>query len=192
MYPFALLFAACSTPCPEGSHADGPVCVQDVATEAGSGISATLRACTSTEGDGALDLANLCVEDVCLGDTYGEIVEALGPTDDYVPWVEWSSGIGFDFDPEGEPPPDTAVAVEIWLQNPYTGRSTNGLGVGVPMSCFIDALGLPDTVELLTSGTNYVPWALSWSSPDLTIFDDDTLEGGGDNVVDTLTLEAQG
>lgn len=183
------LWSACATECPEGTHEDGPVCIADVATEAGPDISASLRACTAAEGGGEIDLVNACVEDVCVGDTYADVVDRLGTPQDISAWVQWASGVGVDFDPEGDPPPDEAVAVEIWLVAPYAGRTTNGLGIDVPMSCFIDALGLPDIVDLWTVGNYYVPFGMYWSGPNLSIFDEDVLTGGADNVVDTLTYE---
>ena len=191
LFSLVSLLPGCATECPEGTHEDGPVCVADLATEAGPDITASLRVCTPTDGAGEIDLVDACVEDVCVGDTYAAVVERLGAPLAFSAWVQWASGVGVGFDPEGAPPPDEAVAVEIWIEAPYPGRTTNGLGTGVPMSCFIDALGMPDIVDLWTVGTYYVPFAMYWSGPNLAIFDENVLTGGADNVVDTLAYQPE-
>lgn len=184
------LLLACAEDCPAGTHEDGPVCVADPAETAVDGIAVPLRACTPTTGDGDIDLANTCVGDLCVGDTYADAVAALGTPADFMPWVEWPSGLGIGFDPDGEPPPDEAAAVEFWVESPYPGRTTNGLGAGVAMQCFLDELGLPDDVSLSVSGSSYVVWYIHWDAPDLMVFDDDVLFGEADSIVDTLTFEA--
>ncbi len=187
----AIFLAGCAPDCPEGTHSDGQVCIADVATESGPDIVASLRACTGSTGDGSVDLVNACVEDLCVGDTYADFTAALGAPSEIIAWVTWPSGLGAGFDPDGDPPPDDAEAVEIWLSNGYAGRTSNGLGVGVPMSCFVDELGVPDIVQLYTVNAYYVPFAMYWAGPNLSIFDEDALEGQGDNVVDTLTYEPE-
>ena len=139
-----------------------------------------LPACDVATGDGRIDLDAVCADPICGGMTYAEMNDALGEggacesiEDPFTPGevysaCSWSAGFTASFDDEdrdGAPDAESIIfGFDVTL--PYEGTSLEGLGVGVALSCFVDALGVPDTLS--TEG-NAVS-RLLWLDPSLYVF----------------------
>ncbi len=190
-HAFALcsILIACGADCPEGSEEENGMCVQTSVSVSSSTIEAQLIACGVSEGDGRLNLYSACVDDACVGQTYAELVDVLGPPVEAGSWMEWAGGIGFDFDVEDLPPNPDAVATELWLQEPFTGSTDEGLGVGVPLSCFLEALPEPDDATLEYGSGSWHVENLDWQSPDLMVFDGSVYVGDGDGIVGMMVVQ---
>lgn len=198
MYLLLYLALACvPTPltCGEGTHEEGDTCLPNISGgDGGDGeadLSFDFPACARAEGDGRIDLDALCVDGLCVGDTYADIVAELGQPDDYSPWVEWEDvGIGFDFEGGGSPPDDDALAEEVWLEDAFDGATAGGLGMGVSFACFIEDFGLPGFGGIAGDDGEPQVQSLGWDDPELLVFDNDALGGDGDGLADTIQFEA--
>jgi hypothetical protein len=108
--------------------------------------------------DGSIDLATACVEGVCMGMTFAEVNSALGAQGDCMssPAVEGSlfcswSGLEIifdDIDGDGVPDPGSTTT-GISLIAPFRGTTSDGLGIGATLRCFVDSLGAPTEIEAI-------------------------------------------
>ena len=113
---------------------------------------AATPACTSHDGDGRLDLDLGCADGACSSATYDEWVVALGDPGECSQSstgsnvrCEWSQGIRTYFDDDdadGLPDAGDAAGV-VYVSPPYDGLTQEGLGLGVSLRCYTDALGDP-------------------------------------------------
>ncbi|MCO4744815.1 MAG: hypothetical protein KC912_08500 [Proteobacteria bacterium] len=113
--------------------------------------------CVAASTDGSIDLVAGCVGTGCIGDTLAELDAAYGETANCTTYsslfsnvfCDWSNGVSTSFadeDEDGEVDVG-AVAGSLSVDAPYAGGTTTGLGIDANMRCFVDVLGMPDTVE---------------------------------------------
>ncbi|MES2643684.1 MAG: hypothetical protein V4850_29630 [Myxococcota bacterium] len=170
---FLLVACAPDAPCPDGAtrRDDGLCYVEAVARgPTADEVVAALPACTldAAEGNGRLDLDGHCVDGACAGDSYADMNAGVGEegycdggalfvdgsTEPYA-HAEWSPGFWTYFPAiEGTvepydyaPDPDVPTGSPIHTYDGYTGTTAEGLGVGSPLSCWVDTLGVPEILE---------------------------------------------
>ncbi len=107
------------------------------------------------EGEG-LDLWVPWADGIGPESTYEELVAALGEPEEIeettlgnlnVSWARGIYGYFSDDDGDGWPSPDEEAGT-LYLVEPFDGVSDEGLGLGAESSCFLEALGDPDEVDL--------------------------------------------
>lgn len=135
--------------------------------------------CTSTEAGSEIDVDGSCVDGLCVGDSYDDVVAAKGEPTDESAWTEWSDGFGAAFDSDDD-------IETIWLQSPYTGHTADGLGLGESLQCFVDVYGTPEATYTWRSGDVQAVQAAFW--PGIGAYDDDALSTP-DGVVDTIEID---
>lgn len=175
-----LLLAACGEA--------GPV----AATTSGFDPFGDAPPCESSSGDGRIDLGTACADGACAGATYAQWAAALGEpakcTTSYMGSMhcEWGNGVSGYFDDEdddGAADPESTGNI-VFLDPPYDGATTDGLGVGVSMACFGDALGLPDALALDRHEDRYLVTEAHYDEIEVELAD---LEGpNGENLPDGL------
>lgn len=117
-----------------------------------------LPACELAAPSDQLDFAAGCVEGVCAGMTYPEIVAATGAEGDCEAsglgadadfHCTWRGGgiktIHADADADGKPDPGDAANV-VFVQGDYAGADAQGVGLGMSLRCYLEALGSPPSV----------------------------------------------
>ena len=129
-----------------------------------------LAACEPLPGDGRIDLERACADDACASMTYDEMNAALGEDGDCMGWTPtqvkctWSNGIYrlfADADDDDIPDEDFESGV-LWLDVPYDGATLDGLGVDVPLSCFIEVLGYPQHLDFYGWNGDYSVSHMQW------------------------------
>ncbi len=200
----AFTLTACGSPdsvvCGDGTtEADG-VCtadpVDDPAPPTLDDVLAELPACTSTTGNGQIDLTTSCAGGVCAGMSYSEIVDVLGEgtCEGYGTFwfCDWSVGITALVSGDELAPFPEDVPYSIDLDERYKGTTSDGLGVGFQFACFLDALPKPDAVYFTLIGARFAPDDLSWfGAPNFSVEDRVGAGKDGNNpdgLVDSLTL----
>ncbi len=155
---FALL--ACVT-CPEGQVRDPLGNCLESYQPAGSPEEALERLpdCTSSSGDGALEIDGACADGACAGMTWSEANAALGETGScdtvasdaselYCVWRDEAIAMFFsDGDYDGVPDPESR-STGLFVDEGYPGRTVDGLGPGESMRCFLDVLGQPPDEDI--------------------------------------------
>lgn len=180
--------------------ADGhcyPPIVQDIDVE---DVLASLPPCGEpATANGAIDLESGCVEAVCVGATEPEITLAMGydpvcvPTGSatkvYCTWAPSIEGMFADADADAWADPE-ATNERVHLFPGYTGGTIDGLGIGVPPSCFVDVLGSPDWIAFRDVGGNLLIQDMSWDRYGLNAYDWGWDDGSGvpDGNLDNLYL----
>ncbi|MBN1335414.1 MAG: hypothetical protein JXB39_05590 [Deltaproteobacteria bacterium] len=94
-------------------------------------------------------------------------------TNPTVVYCDWPVGIGCafdDLDEDGEPDA-SSTAGTLYLEAPYDGGTTDGLGPGASFSCFIDALGYPNSIYFWDLDGTLEPFAMSWFDWGLNVMD---------------------
>jgi len=115
------------------------------------------RDCVSETGNGDLDLVNACAFGGCVGDTYDELRAAWGAavqcnrftsvvSDSDRLACDWENGLGMHFDVDGNAPEPTSPGSVFTFEAPFRGTTPDGLGIGVSLGCFVEALGEPRDV----------------------------------------------
>ena len=152
---------------------------------------ANLPACEPIVDDGRLDLVAGCFDGaVCVGMTYGQMVDAIGYTalcsrvDDPVDTVEcaWDRQIVVQFsdkDADGSPD-DDSVATDVMFTKGLEAGTAEGLGVMASTSCFINLFGAPDTATWQMVRGEYVLVEADWLGWGLSLIDDDGPPGSLD------------
>lgn len=170
-------------------------------------VLADLPACEPGSADGRLDLWTQCADGACPGASYDALVATLGEEPDCFGYgitydgttfgyltCDWSSGIRASF-PDDDldwVADDVSSYLDVGL--PWDGGTTDGLALGIPMSCFYAALGEPDAVSFSLSSTNeYLVDELSYLNSESPLAVDDSIDNEtGDYVpdgfVDGITL----
>ena len=136
-----------------------------------------LDACLAGSEDGSLDLVTHCADGVCAGQTEAEWAVVLGEPDCYSYYggyldCKWSDGIGAYFTDSGDgtpAPTDTIPYFEV--EKPFSGGTTDGLGIGVSMSCFYAVFGTPDYASLSWDGESWQAGTLLWSAAGVEVYD---------------------
>ncbi len=105
--------------------------------------------------DGSIDLTTGCVKGVCQGMTFASVNATLGAQGVCTSLgaqvdCKWSGlDIIFD-DTNGDGVPDAGATTNgIFLAAPFRGTTSDGLGVGATLRCFIDSLGAPTEIEAI-------------------------------------------
>jgi hypothetical protein len=157
--------------------------------------------CARLKNGDEIDAIGGCMGGACAGDTFSETVLALGDRDtvcDQLSTGEWEclwpQGIAVSFPPAetdaGAPSPGT-LATWIRARYDYEGATPDGLGIGISVSCFVEVLGLPDTVLLVPALEELVPQELEWLKLGIEIEDEERevdLLSMPDGLVDEITL----
>jgi hypothetical protein len=157
-----------------------------------------LPACVPRNPGDEIQIATGCIEGACAGDTFaafdavlGEGVECEAFEPDW--FCTWPQGIqGLFGIEEGDvelPSPDTESS---WVRATigYRGATEEGLGIGIPVSCWVDVLGAPTYAEFVDVVGRLEVRQLVWDPYGVEI--EDEQEPGGvelpDGEVDELTL----
>jgi len=177
--PLLLFIAACAVP-EFDPFADAPACAADL-------------------GDGRIDLDTQCADGACAGDSQADWVAALGSDanckasyagDSYR--CSWENGLtGYFDDDDGDGlPDDAAEAVVVFVDLPYSGTSADGLGLGVSVECFGEALGVPDTLAMERIAGGWFVTEAHYDASHLDIEDSTSPDeiGDPDGLVDALRL----
>lgn len=183
---------------------------EDSASVTVEDVLADLPACEPTTADGRLDIVSGCAGEICPEITAEEAVALLGEPDSVITFLSeydgyafslvvytWDSGIELVFDDEdqdGVPDPGVdAGYVDVLL--PWEGGTTDGLGLWASVSCFVDALGAPDSIDFTNTDTGFALTYAHWSSSGISIRDElqnkdgpDGSYGEPDGLVDEIVL----
>jgi hypothetical protein len=115
---------------------------------------------------------------VCLGQTPAAADEAFGSASKCVSfgtaalcfWGDGILGSVADADADGVPD-DGARLYSVQALDPWDGTDPGGLGLGLGLGCFVDALGVPDSLTFTAVDDVLVASAATWTSLDLTVTD---------------------
>jgi hypothetical protein len=166
--------AGCATPSEE---APSPAGAPDVVNELGftaSELAARLPACTAEAGNGALDLDQGCVAGLCVGSPVAEAVAGAACEDltfaqsvSCRPHQEGGAHrIGLSFhDLRGRRPHASDAIDAVYMAKSATASTTDGLGIGVSLACFLDRYGAPEAVEVRRVRDRYEVTELRFASP---------------------------
>lgn len=179
-----LCMAACGEPedaaCLSGftlNPADG-LCYED---ESGpptvDDVISSWEPCELAPGNGQLDVEAGCAAGACSGDTYVEMVAALGAEADCQESFFgdlsclWSVGIYAYFpDMDGDGVPDAGeTAFGVHTELPFDGTTESGLGLGIPLECWVTNLSPPDELQINYLGNSWAVHEASWYDPYLYV-----------------------
>jgi hypothetical protein len=161
----------------------------------------SLGPCTRLKNGDEIDAIGGCMGGACAGDEFSAILLALGDRDtvcdqlDTAEWeCVWPQGIVVLFPPadtdEGAPSVGSR-ATWVRARYDYEGATADGLGIGISVSCFVEVLGLPDTVFLVPSLDELVPQEVEWLALGIEIEDEERQIDRipmADGLVDEITL----
>lgn len=119
-----------------------------------------LPACTPREPGERLDLGAGCADAACVGETYGTMLEILGPPESCLfadelggrwtcVWQESELRVVFGGSNPSAPTPE-ARALELGLYPGWDGADTQGLGLEISFRCYTASLGPPDEIGIYT------------------------------------------
>lgn len=183
-----LLLLACATdpaelPCREGfaRAADGH-CYPPAPVATGFDFEAALGSLDACEPllDGvSADLESGCAYFLCPGDSFEEAVDVLGEAytcraasgDAYCLWEHIGVEGRWDDDDGDGLPDDDADNQRVHLTEGSLAATPDGLGVGVPLSCFVAALGSPDSMNLVDTVDGLVIDTMDWDDAGLLVYD---------------------
>ncbi len=162
-----------------------------------------LPACEPLPIDDAhpIDVIRGCVSGACAGDTFPEMLDALGDDvecvttsfDNEQVYCTWESlGIDglFEDDDRDDVPDDGARTDRIHAFPPAPAATLDGVGVGANTACFFDHLGNPDRLNLVDVGGELMVRDLLYDRFGLQAFDlgSDDDSGRPNGYVDNLYL----
>ena len=160
-----------------------------------------LPPCSPAPQGMSIDVASGCVgESVCPGATLDDHVAELGSeescfgaswSDDWVycTWTVGIEGLFPDLDRDGVPDAE-AGSDRVRLTWPHEGRTDDGIGIGASPSCFVESLGLPDRLLVVTAGDELRIQELIYDRYGLLAYDVGTDDGSGrpDGYFDSIYL----
>jgi hypothetical protein len=160
-----------------------------------------LPTCPSQQGDGTIDLLAGCQEVACPGTTYDEISDSVHDWPDcttaswddervYCTWQEAGiEGLFADSDEDTVPDPD-AGNERVRLLPPNEARTDDGLGVGTPPSCWVDALGPPDWIGIDDVAGTLEIQEMFWERYGVNVYDwgTDDDSGKANGLIDNVYL----
>ncbi len=150
--------------CPEGSALHGPYCVSSTSDPLDDAIGA-LPPCSISAGDGRLTQQPWCADGGCVGDSLETLGLAWGDnylceSDFFHSTCVWEGlGLSAQFLDER--------SHIIMIDNTWGGRTIEGLGTGVSVSCFLD--GFTSQAIELGSGDGVPHVKTVWFTEDLAI-----------------------
>jgi len=167
----------------------------------------SLPPCEFGSTDGRLDLLGFCADDVCVGDEAEWVQASLGPADDrsilavtysgysyayiYLTWASGLEAVFYDQDDDGMLDPTETVSY-MNIDMPWVGGTTEGLGLGASMSCYLDALGRPDQAWYGLIEGEYALTYARWDYAGIAVADNllnaSGISGFSDGYSDALTL----
>lgn len=144
-----------------------------------------LPACEPASDDGRLDLDAGCADGICSYMTYEEIVAGTGDEGDCDSYYYRSGsyefggvscafdGVSVSFDDEDVDgiPDEGSYTYGVSVDAPFDGGTVDGLGIDASMSCFVEALGYPDSVSFAVSGRDWGIRSASWSDHGVYAYD---------------------
>lgn len=187
-----------------GTPTDGTSSTTDEPAELEDVLDTLPRCRDDGNGDGDLDLVRGCAGGVCAGDDVEVVLavhgEPLGCESTYFESdgyrfgqldCSWGDGIGASFgddDFDGIPDPGRP-AIALDLRAPYAGTTSDGLGLGDEVSCFVEAED-PTSVLFLVQGRDWHPTYLGFGRYAITDYaDNETGAWLPDGKVDGLTID---
>jgi hypothetical protein len=149
---------------------DAPATPTDTGTavDAFAVLAAEWEPCAPLPGNGELDLTGQCAFGVCDNQPYADAVLALGPPAEVEASygqvdVSWSEGVtAYYADPGTGVPAQDALSISVLVSPDADAQTTDGLGPGVSMQCWVDALGNPDEIELQRQAKTWRAVSLEW------------------------------
>jgi hypothetical protein len=173
---------------PDGSLA-GPSDLDDVFD--------LLEPCTGLRPGGLVDFESGCAGDLCEGDLFEVVRVLLGEPEECVvssgdAFCTWANGLGGrwdDEDDDGLPDPGSRNQ-RVQVRAPWVYGTSTGLGIWMPPSCFVDALGPPDEAILVDTEDGVFIERLDFDAVGLLVYDLSDLEGrtGADGLMELLFL----
>lgn len=158
---------------------------------------ALMEPCVGLRPSTQVDLEAGCAGDLCAGDLYtvallvmGEPAECFsGSGDVYCSWTTGLGGRWDDDDADGIPDP-TARNIRVQVEEPFVPGTASGLGIWMPPSCYVDALGTPDDLTLIDTDEGLFLERINYDAYGLLAYDLIDLEGraGPDGLIDALYL----
>jgi hypothetical protein len=154
------------SPAPDGTTTAAPV---ELALE-------QMPPCEPGSNDGRLDVTGACADGVCLGTTYAEAVDLLGPTT-CVFIVDGSTCffdslvISFRDDDADGVPNDDATAYSLAANAPWDGGTAEGLALDATLRCFVDVLGTPSAVSFGSYPEGWLVRTLAWDPLFFSVYD---------------------
>jgi hypothetical protein len=147
--------------------------------------------------DGTIDFAAGCVRGACPDMTYDEMNAVLGSTGvctaplpgDTTLFCEWNGleALFDDADADGVPDAGSTAGV-LFLHDPFTGQTSDGLGLGATMRCFLE-LGTPSSVTSQYQGGKLIVTELQFG--EFRVLVDDgfpEFADGHDGIVDRIMI----
>jgi len=132
--------------------------------------------CPTTTGDGRLDLDEGCADGLCGKISYVDLKLQAPNLECHAIRNGLIScnvdGVGFQFtDTDGDGTPDEDDTSLVHLRDGWSGSTSSGIGLGSPMSCFIDILGEPDFLDFSRVGDEYVVYKMSFDGNSIQVSD---------------------
>lgn len=202
--PLLLALLGCASEstatCAEGFALRGDgLCYEDAAEPPGDSGSEALLAdaeCVRGPSDGRIDVDTACVDGVCAGAPFATIVERFGESrcaSLFPGFLEctWPNGVGGAFDDYDEDgaPDEHAFAWGLYVQAPFDGGTTDGIGVGATMGCFFETFGEPDEAEMAWADGEWSVTAVAFDRLGLYAYDwAGPYDGRPDGKVDYIAL----
>lgn len=151
-----------------------------------------LEACTPRIAGDELDVERGCVQGACVGDPVSAALERIGAPgvcgtqpDSDIMRCRFSAIPDLAFQaravPGAIPPkPDPSAPILLFeISGNYDGASPSGLGIGIPIACFLDELGEPSAVITGPVDDEWAVGAATWDDLGVSVFD----TSGSDSVV---------
>jgi hypothetical protein len=156
-------------------------------------------ACEPGPTDGRLDVAGACIDGVCIGQTLDEAAAGYGGSPYCLALAVGSTSCFFgeyvfasytDADLDGQPD-DGKRAYLLQAFVGWPGGSDDGLAPGISPACWVEALGPPDSVGLVSGDDGFYAVSLGWSLYYLTVSDqqDDAYQFFPDGIVEQIAFQ---
>jgi hypothetical protein len=146
----------------------------------------------------AMDLESGCAYGLCPGDTFAEALELFGEgydcfdanNDAYCLWEHVGIEGRWDDEDDDGLPDEGAGNVRTHVAEGSLARTEGGLGLQVPLSCYFEQLGPPDTFTVIDTVDGLMIEFMDWDDVGLLAYDLVDRNGyvGPDGLVDDLYL----
>ncbi len=193
--------APADLPCRDAfTRADDGHCYPDESIEGPSSLAEIyelLEPCAGLRTGDLLDLESGCAGDFCEGDLYDIAALVMGePTECFTSggdaYCTWPNGLGGRWnDDDADGLPDVGARNQrVKVAEPWVYGTTTGLGIWMPPSCFVDALGHPDDITLVEAEDGVYVERVNFDAVGLIAYDLADLDGrtGPDGLIEQLYL----